>query len=96
MNEMLSPYDMEIGSLNCVRVIEVIEQAKTLKIEESKKVIGLGGEWYQWMIYNVWKNAKFPFAKMSGMGYQIQKMKNQRGIITENEAAATRSSERNK
>jgi len=85
LEKTINPYNAVIGDvLTSVTIHDIIRQAKEQGIGDVKRVICLGGVWYQWMVKNAWpQQAEFPFYSGGGMFTQMQVLTANRGRLPE-------------
>lgn len=85
LERVVDPYNAIIGDVRTsVTVREVLAQAELQGIGSPKRVIVLGGVWYQWVVKNCWPDqAEFPFYSGGGMFDQMEILTINRGLMPE-------------
>lgn len=78
LDEIVSPYNMKMGSRRAKKTKELRRQAKELGIIDESKVISIGGLLYTTPCTEIWKGCKTPLQELpkgSTMGKQMSWMK---------------------
>jgi hypothetical protein len=79
--ERHEPYEQRMDQPGATTTGDLVAQAKTLGIDGEHDVVVVGGKPYVKAARAVWPNAKAPFARYPGIGYQLQAMKVNRGRV---------------
>lgn len=77
--KVLEPYDVFMGDPGCIDAATVKAQAQELGLHEQR-VYGLGGEKYRAVMRAALPAVCFPMPSV-GMGYQMQLLKKNRGVL---------------
>lgn len=94
---VIEPYNLRMGQAGCVTVDTLRKQARALRIDKEQ-VIAIAGKDYLTMADQVWSRVYAPFSAQprgtlavgrSGMGYQLQAMKQHLGRLPRNDRTNT-------
>ena len=79
-DEVLTPYNVRLGDRGAITWRQTKEHAEVLGLLDVDEVTVLGGVLYRGHCISVWglERVKAPFGKISGIGYQMQAMRNDR------------------
>jgi hypothetical protein len=90
--KVVEPYNLRMGQAGSVTVETLRKQARALRIDKERPIV-LAGKDYLAMAEQVWAGVYAPFSAQprgimpqgkSGMGYQLQAMKQHHGRIPRN------------
>lgn len=75
LNQEVDSYEQRIDAPGAITASAVAEQAASLGIDREPSVVVLAGAVYAGIAKTVWPNAQTPLLGLSGMGYQMQFLK---------------------
>lgn len=81
LKDVIEPYNLTLGEKGCVTAQDVKQGAREYGVLKGVGVIALGGKRYTDLCRAVWPNCLTPLKGVGGIGYQLQWLKENQGVL---------------